>query len=163
MLAQNYTYVIFETMPAGLLPPFFISTVIPSTPIRLRVEMKIHNCNVHALPEAQEHERQMRASGGDCWDRVLFPKQGQTPFVIPVDLWLPTSFTNGAREAPGVYAIVEWLSGQTAVVDIVCSDRTVPLDDGSRLERRFRSPSGRIDVVDIGTIARVLDGVAARE
>jgi len=157
MAAQNYTYLIFDTVPKEVQLPFFVSTVDPSTPLNCRVEIQFKITDVSELPDAEVYERTSRGPELDKWDAMLNLGSPSKSLRFPKDVWFPVSISDERREAAGAYSVVQWLDDQTAIVDLVSSDKSVTVDAGTKLTRRCRSEDGVIVEKDIGSVSKVID------
>ena len=157
MAAQNYAYLVFDGSEIETELPFVVSTVDPSSPCNRRVEIQFETTDISSLPDVKDYEQSLGVGAIDSWDRMLVPDSVGDSIRFPVGLWLPVAISSGQREAAGVYSIVEWLSEITAIVDIVSSDKSVAIDTGSKLTRRFRMSSGTSVEASIGSVTKMVD------
>lgn len=157
MAAQNYAYLVFNSAARDTELPFVVSTVDPSTPCNRRVELHFETTDIRSLPDVRDYEETLGSGALDRWDKMLLSDSTVDSLRFPVGLWLPVSISDGRRDAAGVYSIVEWLNEETAIVDIVSSDKSVVIDLGSKLSRRFQMSSGLDDEECIGSVTKMVD------
>lgn len=152
-VSQNGTFLRIEDIGGNEDCPFFLSLEVPTMPVVFEANIQIEIGGVHRLPEVAEYEERMSESAVDKWDALAHsPLAEAIPF--PIGCKFPATMASGLRECGVVYELLsEPQENGVAQVRVYSSDRSIELEGGAKLVRRFRNSRGSVAEVEIGHLA----------